>query len=82
MKAHDKQDLITSIENCISAILSHPESDDRTIVFAFRKHGVKDLYRASLGTLQDLFNELFALEADLHWQKKTAPGKALKGPPS
>ena len=65
MKNCDKQNLIVSIESSIDFIESHLDSADKTIVFILKKHGVKNLKKASIHTLQDLFNELYAIEADL-----------------
>ena len=65
MKNRDKQNLIISIENSIEFIESHLDSTDKTIEFVFKKHGVGNLERADLCTLQDLFSELYAIEADL-----------------
>lgn len=65
MKNCDKQNLIISIESSIDFIESHLDSADKTIAFVFKKHGVRNLERASLSTLQNLFNELYAIEADI-----------------
>lgn len=65
MKNCGKQNLIISIESSINFIESHLDSADKTIAFVFKKHGGRNLERASLSTLQDLFNELYAIEADL-----------------
>jgi hypothetical protein len=65
MKNCDKQNLIISIESSIDFIESHLDSADKTIAFVFKKHGVRSLERASLSTLQNLFNELYSIEADL-----------------
>lgn len=61
----DKQNLIISIENSINFIGSHLDSANKTIAYILRKHGVRDLKKESIHTLQDLFNELYAIEADL-----------------
>lgn len=65
MKNCDKQNLIISIENSIGFIESHLDSADKTIAFVLKKHGVRNLEKASHSTLQDIFNELYAIEADL-----------------
>lgn len=65
MKNSDSQNLVISIESSIDFIESHLDSADKTIVFILKKHGVKNLEKASIHTLQDLFNELYAIEADL-----------------
>lgn len=65
MKNYDKQNLIVSIESSIDFIESHLDSADETIVFVLKKHGVRDLEKASVHTLQELFSELYAIEADL-----------------
>lgn len=65
MKNRDKKNLIISIESSIDFIESQLDSADKTIAFVLKKHGVKNLTRASVHTLQDLFNELYAIEADL-----------------
>ena len=65
MKTCSKQNLIISIENSIDFIASHLDSADQTIELVLKKHGVKSLERAKLGILQDLFSELYAIEADL-----------------
>lgn len=65
MKNSDKQSLVISIENSIDFIESHLDSADKTIAFILKKHGVKNLEKASIHTLQDLFSELYAIEADL-----------------
>ena len=54
MKNCDKQNLIISID-----------SADKSIAFILKKHGVRNLEKASIYTLQDLFSELYAIEADL-----------------
>lgn len=61
MKNCDKQNLIISID----FIESHLDSADKTVAFVLKKHDVRNLERASLSTLQDLFNELYAIEVDL-----------------
>jgi len=60
-----KQDLVISIENSTDFIESHLDSADKTIAFVLKKHGVKEIEKAAYNTLQDLFNELYAIEADL-----------------
>jgi hypothetical protein len=65
MKNSDKQSLAISIENSIDFIESHLDSADKTIAFILKKHGVKNFEKASIHTLQDLFSELYAIEADL-----------------
>ena len=57
MKNCDKQNLIISIESSIDFIESHLDSADKTIAFVFKKHSVRNL--------QNLFSELYAIEADL-----------------
>ena len=61
MKNCDKQNLIISID----FIESHLDSADKTVAFVLKKHDVRNFERASLSTLQDLFNELYAIEVDL-----------------
>lgn len=65
MKNSDKQNLVISIESSIDFIESHLDSADKTIAFVLKKHGVRNLEKASIHTLQELFNELYAIEADL-----------------
>lgn len=65
MKNCDRQDLIISVENSIAFIESHLDSDDKTIAFVLKKHGVRNLERASLSTLQELFNELYDIEINI-----------------
>lgn len=65
MKNSDKQNLVISIESSIDFIESHLDSADKTIAFVLKKHGVKNLEKASIHTLQELFNEFYAIEADL-----------------
>lgn len=65
MKICDNKNLIISIENSIAFIKTHLDSSDKVITFIFKKHGVKNLEKASLDTLQDLFNEIYAIEADI-----------------
>jgi len=65
MKNYDKQNLIISIESSINYIESHLDSADKTIAFVFKKHGVRNLERASMHTLQDIFSELYAIETDI-----------------
>ena len=65
MKNSDKQNLVISIESSIDFIESHLDSADKTIAFALKKHGVRNLEKASIHTLQEFFNELYAIEADL-----------------
>ena len=65
MKNCNKQNLIIGIESSIDFIESHLDSADKTIAFVLKKHGVRNLEKASTHTLQDLFNELYAIEADL-----------------
>nr|WP_318686816.1 hypothetical protein [uncultured Acetatifactor sp.] len=65
MKNNDKQNLVISIESSIDFIESHLDSADKTITFVLKNHGVRNLEKASIHTLQELFNELYAIEADL-----------------
>ena len=65
MKNRDKKNLIISIESSIDFIESQLDSADKTIAFVLKKHGVKNLTRASVHTLKNLLNELYAIEADL-----------------
>lgn len=65
MKNCDKQNLIISIESSIDFIESHLDSADKTIAFVFKKHSVRNLEKSSIHTLQNLFSELYAIEADL-----------------
>ncbi len=65
MQNCNKQNLIISIESSMDFIESHLDSADKTIAIVFKKHGVRNLERASLSTLQELFNEVYAIEADL-----------------
>lgn len=65
MKNRDKQHLIISIESSIDFIESHLDSADKTIAFILKKHGIRNLEKASIYKLQDLFNELYAIESDL-----------------
>ena len=65
MKNCDKQNLIISIESSIDFIESHLDSADKSIAFILKMHGVRNLEKASIYTLQDLFSELYAIEADL-----------------
>lgn len=67
MKNCDKQNLIISIESSIDFIESHLDSADKSIAFILKKHGVRNLEKASIYTLQDLFSELYAIEADLRY---------------
>ena len=61
----DKQNLIISIESSINFIEFQLDSADKTIAFVLKKHGVKNLEKARISALKDLFNELYAIEADL-----------------
>ncbi len=65
MKNSDRQNLVISIESSIDFIESHLDSADKTIAFILKKHGIRNLEKASIHTLQDLFNELYAIESDL-----------------
>ena len=65
MKNCDKQNLIITIESSIDFIESYLDSADKTVAFVLKKHGVRDLEKTSIQTLQDLFSELYAIEADL-----------------
>ena len=65
MKNYDKQNLIISIENSMDFIESYLDSADETIAFVLKKYDVKNLTSASIYTLQDIFNELYAIDADL-----------------
>lgn len=65
MQSGHKQNLIISIESSIDFIESHLDSADKTIAFVLKKHGIRDLERASIHTLQNIFNELYAIKADL-----------------
>ena len=65
MKNSDKQNLVISIESSIDFIESHLDPADKTIAFVLKKHGVRNLEKTSIHTLQDLFSELYAIEADL-----------------
>ena len=65
MKNSNRQNLVISIESSIDFIESHLDSADKTIAFILKKQGVRNLEKASIHTLQELFNELYAIEADL-----------------
>lgn len=65
MSDYSRQDLIISIENSVKFIESCLDSADETIAFVFKKYGVSNLEKASLSTLNELFNELYVIEADL-----------------
>ena len=65
MKNYNKQNLIIGIESSIDFIESHLDSADKTIAFILKKQGVRNLEKASIHTLQDLFNELYAIETYL-----------------
>ena len=65
MKKSGKQNLIICIESSIDFIESHLDSAEETIAFVLKKHGVRNLERVSYSTLQNLFNELYTIEADL-----------------
>lgn len=65
MKDYNRQDLIISIENSIDFIGTHLDSADKIVAFVLKKYGVKNLEKASFSTLQNVFNELYAIEADL-----------------
>lgn len=65
MKNSDRQNLVISIESSIDFIESHLDSADKTIAFILKKHGIRNLEKANIHTLQDLFNELYAIESDL-----------------
>ena len=65
MKNSDRKNLVISIESSIDFIESHFDSADKTIAFILKKHGVRNLEKASIHTLQDLFSDLYAIEVDL-----------------
>lgn len=65
MENHDRQNLMINIENSIAFIESHLDSGDKTVESVFKRHGARDLEKASLSSLYDLFSELYAIEADL-----------------
>ena len=65
MENHDRQNLMINIENSIVFIESHLDSADKTVESVFKRHGVRDLEKASLSSLYDIFSELYAIEADL-----------------
>ena len=65
MGDYSRQDLIISIENSVDFIKSCLDSADETVAFIFKKHGVSDLDKASLSALNELFNEIYAIEANL-----------------
>ena len=65
MKNSDRQNLVINIDSSIDFIESHLDSADKTIAFILKKHGVRSLEKASIHTLRDLSNELYAIEADL-----------------
>ena len=65
MKNGSRKDLIISIENCIDFIGAHLDSADKVVWAVLKKHRVRDLDKASLSAHNDIFSELYAIEADL-----------------
>mgnify|MGYP001183381689 FL=1 len=65
MKTCSRKDLIISIENCIDSIGAHTDSADKAVGSVLKKHQVRNLEKASLSVLNDIFSELYAIEADL-----------------
>lgn len=65
MKNSIRKDLIISIENCINFIGAHLDSADKVVESVLKKHRVRNLKKASLSALNDIFSELYAIEADL-----------------
>lgn len=65
MKTCSRKDLIISIENCIDSIDAQSDSADKIVGFVLKKHQVRNLKKASLSVLNDIFSELYAIEADL-----------------
>lgn len=65
MKTCSRKDLIISIENCIDFIGAHSDSVDKIVGSVLKKHRVRNLEKASLRVRNDIFSELYAIEADL-----------------
>ena len=65
MKNSNRKDLIISVENCIDFIGAHLDSADKVVGSVLKKHRVQNLEKASLSALNDIFSELYAIEADL-----------------
>ena len=65
MKTCSCKDLIISIENCIESIDAQSDSADKIVGFVLKKHRVRNLEKANLSVLNDIFSELYAIEADL-----------------
>lgn len=65
MKNSSRKDLIISIENCIGSIGTHLDSADKVVGSVLKKRRVRNLEKASLSALNDIFSELYAIEADL-----------------
>lgn len=65
MKTCSRKDLIISIENCIDSIGAHSDSADKVVGSVLKKHRARNLEKASLSILNDIFSELYAIEADL-----------------
>ena len=64
MNTYDKQDLIVGIENSIALIEFRSDSADEIIESVFKRHCVRNI--ATMNTLEVLFSELYAIEADLN----------------
>ena len=63
MTRDERENWIINIENTSSTISSQVGSAVVDAVFA--KYGAKDVYGLSSDDLQDVFSELYAIEADL-----------------
>lgn len=66
MKNYDRQNLIVGIENSIAIIESRLDSAEKIIESVFERRCVRNIEDATMGTLEVLFSELYAIEADLN----------------
>ncbi len=63
MTAFEREDLIISIENSAAYIAS--ENKQETVDFILAKYGTESIEQLSDCYLSEVFNELYAIEADL-----------------
>lgn len=66
MKNYDRQNLIVGIENSIAIIESRLDSAEKIIESVFERRCVRNIEDATMSTLEVLFSELYAIEADLN----------------
>ncbi len=63
MTGFERENLITSIEN--SALYIASEIKEETVDFILRKYGAESIEQIPSCYLSEVFNELYAVEADI-----------------